>query len=516
MAATVSISKDHDASLFDFLASCYADPCKFVAFAFDWDHNPALQVVPCPEPWKSRYGLQYGPDRWQWEILEQVGAEVRKRKFNGKVAVPPIQVAISSGHGIGKSAFTGMLVTWLMATRPDARGMVTANTAPQLRSKTWAQICSWMRRSIVRHLFEISDGGMWIRSIERPGSWKVEGYTCAPENAEAFQGLHNATSTAFMIFDEASAIDKKIWDAAHGAMTDGEPHWYVFGNPTRVGTEFHRCFTNLRHRWITRQIDSRDCYLPNKEEIRRWIEDEGDDDTDFIRVRVKGEFPRQSIRQLIPYDIVNRAMRGEPTCLKTDPLVVGLDIARGGDAETVFCFRRGRDARTRKWIHTRERDTMQIASMAAQMQQESELHGFRIHKWFPDGVGVGGPVIDRMRQLGMRNVVEVRGGDRARSHQYRNLVTESWCLMRDWLREGGKIPHDPILKDQLTTREYFFDPQGRLYIEPKDKLTARGMASPDRADALALTFAYPVLPLDVKQIRARRRRKHGDWDPWED
>lgn len=110
-------------------------------------------VVRLKEPWASRYpNCQFGPDEWACQMLDDIGASVKERDFDGSQAVDPIRMAVSSGHGIGKSAFTAWLVCWIMATRPNCKGVVTANTANQLETKTWAEITKWMRRSLVAEM----------------------------------------------------------------------------------------------------------------------------------------------------------------------------------------------------------------------------------------------------------------------------------------------------------------------------------------------------------------------------
>lgn len=99
-------------------------------------------------------------------------------------------------------------------------------------------------------------------------------------------------------------------------------------------------------------------------------------------------------------------------------------------------------------------------------------------------------------------------------------------IMRDWLEDGGAIPDDDLLQAQLTMREYFYDPvTSAIMLESKDQMIARegvagGLsASPDRADGLALTFAYPVGPREADktarelQGRASSRTNDADYLP---
>ena len=131
------------------LARCYNDPLRFVLWAFPWGDLPETKLVELPEPWASKYpGCKYGPDTWACEFLNDIGRQVRERNFDGRHAVDPIKMAVASGHGIGKSAITAWIVCWIMATRPNCKGVVTANTASQLETKTWAEI-----KKVVEPLF---------------------------------------------------------------------------------------------------------------------------------------------------------------------------------------------------------------------------------------------------------------------------------------------------------------------------------------------------------------------------
>ena len=108
--------------------------------------------------------------------------------------MPAIRAAVQSGHGVGKSALVGMLVQWIMSTRPHSQGTVTANTSPQLNTKTWAQIAKWNRLSITSHWFTISTGrgAMRMSHVAHPDTWFCSAQTCREENSEAFAGQHAA------------------------------------------------------------------------------------------------------------------------------------------------------------------------------------------------------------------------------------------------------------------------------------------------------------------------------------
>ena len=480
-----AVDADPDAALIDMMSEFYHNPLGWVKFAFPWGTGEL-------NGWD-------GPDLWQQEFLRDVGREVRKRAFNGVDPVEPLRFATASGHGIGKSALVSWLILWIMSTRPWCKGTVTANTSLQLETKTWAELAKWKQRCVVGHWFKINY--LEIVHVENPKRWRVDAATCREENSEAFAGQHAADSTPFYIFDEASNVPAVIWKVAEGGLTDGEPMFFAFGNPTRNSGEFFACFGAMRHRWNTRQIDSRTARMPNKRQIQEWVDDYGED-SDFVRVRVRGIFPRAGSTQFISNEAVDGAMdpARDADVGIYDPLVLGIDVARFGDDQTVFVLRRGLDCRLFPVQKFRGLDTMQVAARAAEVY----------HKHKPDAIFVdqgtfGAGVVDRLRQLGI-NVVGVDFGGKpdgdmlqnAGSIAYYNKRAEMWGRMRDWLL-NGMLPEDNELKADLTGVEYGYvlrEGRDSLLLEKKEDMKKRGLASPDVADALALTFAHPVAPQD--------------------
>lgn len=496
---------DVDRQLAEDCSRFYDDPLGWVLWAFDWNLDD-LQ------------GFD-GPDEWQRDELQRIGSEVSERRFNGITPVDPIREAIASGHGIGKSAFTAWIILWIMSTRPHAKGIVTANTSDQLRTKTWAELGKWRQRCIVGHWFEYNNGrgSMSLYHKDYAESWRVDAQTCREENSEAFAGLHAANSTPFYIFDEASAVPDKIWEVAEGGLTDGEPMFFVFGNPTRNTGRFSECFGRQRHRWNTRQIDSRSAKMTNKKLIEQWRKDWGED-SDFFRVRVLGRFPKAGDMQFVPGDAVSDAMkRGPGRYLGDDPLICGIDVARGGEDNCMIQFRRGKDAVSEKVYRIpgeKSRDSMRVISMLTML-----LDRHKPDVSFIDETGLGGPIVDRLNQLGYHVIGVNFGGKADDDKHFSNKSAEMWFRMRQWLMDGGSIHDDPFLEAELTSREYSHNNRDQLVLERKEDMKKRGLASPDWADALALTFAQDVPPRQVPRgvgydsVAGTRGGGSSDYDP---
>jgi hypothetical protein len=480
-------------------------------FAFPWSTNQAIQLVKLKEPWASRYGCQYGPDEWACRFLDRLGEQIRANSFDGKKSVPAIRESIASGHGVGKSALTAWLVTFIMATRPFAQGTVTANTSPQLETKTWAQIAKWSKMSLVSHWFNTTTGrgSMKMSSLTHPDSWFCSAQTCREENSEAFAGQHAANSTSFYIFDESSAVPDKIAEVAEGGLTDGEPMFFKFGNPTRNTGHFHSTFHRYRHRWGNTTIDSRQVQVTNKELLQQWIDDFGED-SDFVRVRVLGKFPKASSLQLIPTDVIHKAQQCEVADQAFQPIIVGVDVARFGEDQSVVYIRRGRDGKHFPIENYRGLDTQQLAAQVLEVIRPFQK---QIGAIFVDGGGVGGGVVDRLRALMCPNLFEVNFAGKSSNSRYANKRAEMYGRMKEWL-EIGSISDDQDLETDLTSIEYGYNNKNQILLESKENMKKRGMASPDYSDALALTFAEHVGPLgDRQSIHVSSKLKH-DYDPY--
>ena len=265
------------------------------------------------------------PDEWCCEFLDDLGRDIRQRNFDGQTAVDAIHYSTVSGHGIGKSTLVAWLIKFIMDTRPFAKGVVTATTAEQLKTKTWAELGKWHRLGLTEHWFKFSigRGSMMLTHRDYPERWRCDAQTCREENSEAFAGLHSASSTPFYIFDEASGVPDKIFEVREGGATDGEPMVFDFGNPTRnSGRYYENCTGRFKHRNKVRRIDSRDVSITNKRKIRQWIDDYGVD-SDFVKVRVRGLFPAQGDKQLIPSESVADCMKRPLIEDKFAPLVLG-------------------------------------------------------------------------------------------------------------------------------------------------------------------------------------------------
>ena len=483
--------------LCDDIASFYADPMGFVMYAYPWDTNESIQMVELVEPWASRYNCKYGPDEWACKFLDDLGEQIRNNDFDGRHAVEPIRESIKSGHGIGKSAMTGWLTNFIMSTRPHSQGTVTANTGPQLETKTWAQIAKWTKLCATGHWFDVSTGRGSMKMVHKqnPESWFCSAQTCREENSEAFAGQHAVNATSFYIFDESSAVPDKIDEVSEGGMTDGEPMKFKFGNPTRNSGHFFNSFNKDRHRYGNTTVDSRDVQITNKKELQKWIDDHGIE-SDFVKMRVLGLFPDASSHQLIPTELARTAQQRVVGDQAYMPILIGVDVARFGDDQSVIRIRRGRDAKNFHSYKYRGLDTMQLAAKVVEV-----INGFprgAIGGVFIDGGGVGGGGVDRVRQMGYK-VMEVNFAGKSSDPRYANKRAQMYGRLKEWL-EIGAIDDDQDMFTDLISIEYGYSrTSNAILLESKEDMKKRGLVSPDDSDALAVTFAEDIGPLPTRQ-----------------
>lgn len=453
------------------IAGFYDDPFKYVMYAFPW----GVKGGPLED--------HDGPDDWQIDQMMYI-----KNKINTD-PMGLLKDATASGHGIGKSAQVAWIILWAMSTRPHLTGVVTANTFPQLNTKTWREVALWHKRAINHDWFTWTSKKFFHK--EHPDTWFVSPIANSEHNSESFAGQHGTHT--LIIYDEASAIPNSIWEVSSG-VNDPRNMWFVYGNPTRNTGRFRECFGRFKHQWNTRQVDSRSCKMPNKKVLQQDV-DEWGEDSDFVRVRIRGVFPRTGDTQFISSEVVEQAKHRTVEVNRGTPKVLGVDVARFGSDQTVIARRHGR--KVEPMIKLRGLDTMQVAARVIE-----EINRVDPDVVFVDGVGLGAGVVDRLRQLGYPCVEVISGAkpDEENKEVCYNKRSEMWYRMREWL-PGADLPDDNELADDLCGIEYFFDAKHRIQMEKKSDMKKRGLNSPDCADALGLTFAQltPPVRIDVRE-----------------
>lgn len=326
------------------------------------------------------------------------------------------------------------------------------------------------------------------------------------DNPDAMRGLRVDGA----VIDEVAQIKPEVWiDILQPALSD-RLGWAMFiGTPAGINLFSELYYgSETKDDWHAARYTVYDTQSLHPDEVERLRRDMTD--TSFAREYLC-DFSAAGDDQLISLSDAEIAAQRVYTAdaVFHAPKILGVDPARFGDDRSVLFKRQGLQAFDP--IIYRGLDNMELAARVANT----------IEVWQPDGVfidaGAGSGVIDRLRQLGY-DVMEVPfGGKALDANIYVNRRTEMWWLMKEWIEENGAIPNDATLKQELATPIYWYDSSGKKVLEPKDQIKKRlqGGGSPDLADALALTFAYPVhkkLPQDI-YVKAQSRQQK-DYDPY--
>lgn len=473
------------------------DPEAFVRFVFPWG---------TPNTPLARFK---GPRKWQCEVLRDIKEHIAANE--GRIDMKVLRSAVASGRGIGKSALVAWLILWMLTTCIGSTVIVSANSEAQLNSSTWGELSKWAAMLMNAHWWEISatrlEPAKWLTAIvERDlckGTryWRAEGRLWSEEKPDSYAGTHNSDGL-MVIFDEASGIPATIWGIANGFFTENVLHryWFSFSNPRRNEGYFFECFNSRRDFWKTRNIDARTVEGSDKEVYAQIIAEYGEDSAE-AKVEVYGQFPEAGEDQFISRTVVEQAAVREQYKDDSAPIVIGIDPARGGLDSTVILVRRGRDIISLKRYSGE--DTMAIVGYVIEA-----IETFKPTLTVIDEGGLGYGILDRLTEQRYKVRGVNFGWKSNNSKAWGNKRAEMWGAMRDWLKSAS-IGNDRQLKADLVGPHKKPDSSGTIYLEGKKEMKSRGLASPDAADALAVTFAFPVANRENTFKPTRRPTERG-------
>lgn len=472
--------------------ACQFDPLAWAQFAWDWGHGELADLT--------------GPREWQADIL----SVIRDHLADPATRYEPLQIAVASGHGIGKSALMGMISNWAMSCWDDAKLVTTANTDGQLRTKTAPEIGKWFRTAITAHWFDVQAQSIKSRDKAHANDWRQDFVPWSEHNTEAFAGLHNLRRIIVLEFDEASKIHDKVWEVAEGALTDEGTViiWIVFGNPTRNSGRFRECFRKFRHRWVQRQIDSRTVPGTNKKKIQQWLDDHGED-SDFFKIRVRGQFPSQSALQFISSIDADaaRSRHLRPEQYSFAPVIIGVDPAWTGDDPLVIYKRQGLYSQKLASIPKNDND-VEVANLIARLEDEHQADAVFVDGGYGTGIVSAGRVMGRSWRI-------IWFGGKVIDSGFVNKRAEMWGGLKAWLKDGGAIdPKNEELYQDIIGPETVPRLDGKILLESKEDMKERGLPSPNDGDALALTFAEPVPNRAGRGATSRARKAAVDYNPF--
>lgn len=412
------------------------------------------------------------------------------------------RVSVRACQASGKSYASAALVLAFMLAYKNAVVISTAPTARQVTGILWNHIAEIHRTS------RLPLGGDMLQTQYKLGPDRFAlGFVSSTggggsEMAVRFQGWHS--SHVLAIVDEASGVERQVFDAIKGSLTSQDSHLLLIGNPTETSGTFFDSHNSLRHLYCSFKIGYKDTpnfagngevapYLITESFVEEAVADWGGPGNPQYDVRVLGEFPTQGSDSLIALAWADQAVKrtapitGEPRRV----FEMGVDVARFGSDETAVCVRSGDEVvLLEAWTKF---DTMASAERVAEIARKWKVSAIRV-----DAVGVGAGVFDHLRQL--QDVGRLPLG--VRLHEYNAAAKprdpekfkmrrdQDWDALRSRFREQRicALPEDQKLLGQLTSIRYSHDSANRLVIESKDSLKKRGLKSPDRAEALLLAF----------------------------
>lgn len=317
-------------------------------------------------------------------------------------------------------------------------------------------------------------------------------YIRGADNPDSLRGLY----LDGVVLDEYAQMKPEVFDEIIRPALSDRTGWAIFIGTPKGQNRFYELFLKAQKLqedsnsgWYTCMYTVDDSQIIPKEELEAMMVEMTEN---AIRQELYCDFTASAENVLVSIDDINMAMKRTiaPRDIQYSPLVLGVDIARFGDDATTIAIRKGLVAY--KPLRYKGLDNMQIANIVAGLIQEHKPRAVFID------AGRGEGVIDRLRQMGYRHIIEVPFGSKAsKPERFVNKRAEMWYEMSQWIKQGGSLPDDGSLRADLATPTYSFDTRGRIVLESKDKIKERLGHSPDKGDALALTFAYTVPQEDM-------------------
>lgn len=450
---------------------------------------------------------KYGQDpvAFATEVLK-IRLMRHQRRFLWALANGKRRIAMRSGHRVGKTMSLAIAALWHLLTKYPQKTLITAPSAGQLFGSLFPEIITLSKRlpDFIRDLLNFYTDEINLKA-DPEGSFLIA-RTADPNKPEAFQGLHSAH--ILQIWDEASGIDERLFNAARGSMASPNAVRIMAGNPTRLHNTFHKAFTTNAEKNYKIHVSSVGLPTVDQDFVDE-VRDEFGEDSNEYRIRVLGEFPETDDESYISNSLVKAAMVRAIIRPPLSLVCYGVDPSRSPDGRgdnTVITRRYGLHYVAPQTVF-RKKDTMQIVGEIQAMAEEDRNTYVRECKelgrpllFVPqipaavvvDVIGIGAGIVDRLTELGF-NVIAVNAAET--SSDDKSCLRERDALWKrglTWLKDArSRLPKCDLLRDELTGAHYDHSSAGVLAIESKKAMKKRGLRSPDRADSLFLTLSCP-------------------------
>tara|TARA_R110002020_G_scaffold245223_3_gene458893 strand:- start:13338 stop:14753 length:1416 start_codon:yes stop_codon:yes gene_type:complete len=430
-----------------------------------------------PAGWvRDMVGIDVDP--WQASVMDQVAHRTR-------------QIAVRSGHGVGKTSCASWTALWFLFHHFPCKIVITSPSQKQMDDALMAELKATIRK-LPQSLTDLLE--VYKERIELIGAPQEAFISCRTARADdqgnqVLAGIHS--DHCLIIVDEASACPEAIYESVGSSMTSPHASLVLIGNPTRAQGYFYNCFNRLREDWFNLKVSCFDV-RPDRVDLsyaENMAKTYGDTSSVY-RVRVLGEFPTSDSDSLIDLGLVESAQVRDVDIHASEPVVMGVDVARFGDDSTAVCLRQGNHILEpiRTW---KKLDLMETTGRVMEIWEESRGTEDEIDTIFVDSIGLGSAVVDRLSELGAP-VVGINVSESASmGSTCFNLRSELWWRAREWLEtKEVKIPEeDEKLAGELVLPKYSHSSSGLIRVESKEAMKRRSGASPDAADAFCLTFS---------------------------
>jgi len=453
-----------------------------------WRKSPIIFAHECID-WRGKGGVT--PQQ-----VEALQAVTNKKR-----------ITIRSGHGCGKDAIAALIALWFMSTRVDAKVVVTAPTNRQLNDIFWSELAKWFKRSLLQDEFvhqkdkffhKSNSKGWWTRIVSPQVSATKD------SQAETLAGFHG--DHLLIIADEASGIPDPFFIPLEGAMTQEDNIAILIGNMTRnTGYFYETHFHNkIGKRWHKLHWDSRKSPIVTKDMVQ-FFEDKYGVDSNVFAIRVAGNPPKDNANTLISLYDALECMKNDIEVAEDEPLYLSVDVARYGEDSSIILPRRG--LKIFPWSTHDKLNTIDLGGHINQDYQDLDADGLSI-----DEIGVGAGVTDWLQKHGHVKCFGINVASKSSNiARYDRLRDEFWVGVRDkcvsHLYDIPDTEEGEELCNELASPTYTFNVHGGYKIESKREMKARGVMSPNIADAVGLSEYFGN---SAYRVWGRKKRKRSE------